>query len=299
MSNKIIIDTDPGVDDALAIAMAIGAGLDIEALCTVFGNASVDDTTKNAITVLHLLGRDIPVFKGSESPLDGMSKFATAHGKGGFGGISLSTRVKDERLSALDFYPKYLELQSDSSITIICIGPLTNIAKVLEKNMNLIKKIKEIIILAGVIGEKGNISEYAEFNAYNDPYSLKYVLALNVKKILIPANVCRKVVFNEYVFDKLKGDLTNKMKKVINEYINYYKYDNEFGGYNGGVMYDIFAISYILDLSAFKVGKACVEVITKGEKRGQTRAIGCTSNCEIALDVNPRVIEKLFVTNMR
>lgn len=298
MSNKIIIDTDPGVDDALAIAMACGAGLDIKALCTVFGNASVYDTTKNALSVLHLLGKDIPVYKGSESPLKGMSKFATAHGKGGLGGISIRKRVKAEEWSALDYYPKYLELQSDGSITIICIGPLTNIAMVLGKNMNLIKKIKEIIILTGVIGEKGNISEYAEFNAYNDPYALKYVMDLKVNKTLIPANVCRKVIFTENVFNKLKGELTNKMREVINEYINYYINDNKFGGYRGGVMYDLLAISYLLLPKAFIVEEACVEVVLDGNQRGQTIIVEGKMNCQLALNVQPRDIENLFLSTM-
>ncbi|HRN71216.1 MAG TPA: nucleoside hydrolase, partial [Candidatus Woesebacteria bacterium] len=290
---RIIIDTDPGVDDALAIAMAIGAGLEIEALCTVFGNASVDDTTNNALTIQYLLGKNMKVYKGSGSPIKGKSKFATAHGKGGFGGISLRTRLKAERWSALDFYINFLDLQQDDSTTIICIGPLTNIANVFMKNVKLIKKIKEIVILTGVFGEKGNISDFAEFNAYNDPYSLKFVLGLSVKKILIPANVCRKIVFNEYVFTKVRGDLTNRMKEVINEYINYYKNDYKFGGYRGGVMYDLLAISYLLQPKAFKVEEACVEVVLDGNHRGQTIVVEGMKNCELALNVQSRDIENL------
>jgi len=296
---RIIIDTDPGVDDALAIALACNAGLKIEALCTVFGNSTVDDTTENALAILSILGKNIKTYKGSAKPLRGKAKYATSHDEKGLGGLNIDKTIKYEETNAIDFYQQFLQKQPDNAITLVCIGPTTNIGKVFVKNPGLTKKVKEAIILAGVFGERGNISKYAEFNAYNDPDTLDYVLNLNIKKVLIPANVCRRVVFNEEVFNKVQGKITDQLKEVIGFYINYYKNDKEFGGFKGGVMYDLLAISYILKPEIFSVKKTGVKVVLTGERRGQTIVSNRFSNCELITKVDPVEIERLFISGLK
>lgn len=294
----IILDTDPGVDDALAITLACFSRIRILGITTVYGNATVFDSTRNALTILQILNKNIPVFEGAQVPLLGQNKNATAHGENGLGGFFLSgLRRKKSKMDAISFLIDQLTKRKNKSITIIAIGPCTNVALLAVLRPDLVKKIKELIILGGVFFEKGNISPFAEFNAFNDPYSFQKLLTFNCRKIVIPINICRKVFFTREDFDKIKNKkIKNIFNKISEIYIQYYTSNNPFGSFKGGVMYDLLAIAYLLKPFLFNRKEMIVKIETRSViKYGKTfisrKGI---KNCEVITNVDGQQVKKIF-----
>src|SRR3989344_4117202 len=166
MKIPVIIDTDPGHDDALAIMLAIKSDMfDIKAITTVAGNSTIENTTRNARYILNLLDReDIPVYSGAEKPLERKLIKAVVHGRSGLEGID----PKNEPRLTNDAVEKMISIVKDNSeITIVTLGPLTNIALAIKKNPGIMKKVKEIITMGGAIKVPGNKNRVAEFNILN------------------------------------------------------------------------------------------------------------------------------------
>lgn len=298
---KIIIDTDPGVDDALAIALACYSDLSIQALTTVFGNSGIGNTTRNALTILELLGKKIPVFQGSSKPLKGKSTLPGSQGDNGLGGFKKTVNLRKKSQPAVSYLKNILENSEKKTITFVCMGPTTNLASLFLKRPELSEKIREIIILGGVFQEAGNITPYAEFNVFNDPYALQCVLRIKCKKILIPINICRKVLFELKDFDGITNKKVSEIFKRISElYIQYYRTDKTYGGFKGGVMYDLLTIAYVIAPRLFKIVPAYVIVETsrKRTKGKTTIRIGAENNCFVVQNTNPQLIKKLFFDTM-
>lgn len=297
---QLIIDTDPGVDDAIAIALACKADLDILGLTTVYGNAEIDDTTRNAATILTIMKKNIPIFKGSAKPLVGDGRLSTVHGDNGFGGFTLKElTVKESKESAQEFLIE--TLSKNNSIDICALGPTTNIAELAKKSPEVIRNINNLVILGGAVFEKGNVTPFAEFNVYNDPHSLDACLRFLCKKILIPAEVCRKVTFTLEDFNSILNKETRETFKQIAEiYIRFYTSKDKFAGFSGGVMYDLLTIAYILNPSLFIVKEANIEVETNpGRYYGMTRfKKDIKPNCLLAIDVDATKVKDLFFETM-
>ncbi len=297
---KIVIDTDPGVDDAIAIALACKADLDLLALTTVYGNATLENTTINAATILQIMKKKIPVYKGLDKPLSGDGYLSKVHGDNGFGGFRLKDlKISAENKPASDYLIDLLN--KDTDIDICAVGPVTNIAAIEKKSPGILSKINNLIILGGAVFEKGNVTPYAEFNIYNDPYSLDVILNVPGNKVLIPAEVCRKVTFTLDDFNSIQNKETRETFKQIAEiYIRYYTSKDEYAGFSGGVMYDLLTIAYVLDPSLFVIKEAHIKVETKpGTYYGQTKLIpGEKPNCLLVADVNAVKLKEHFFEEM-
>lgn len=293
---QIIIDTDPGVDDALAIFLGGCSGLNIAGFTTTFGNGTIQETTLNLCSLLGYVDVHTPIYRGAELPLKGFPTYASSHGKNALGGFKYKgNKNKVEEISAKSFIAN--KLADNLKTTLVCIGPLTNVASVVKDNKTLENRIEEIIILGGVFGEAGNISPYAEFNAFNDPSALDSILKLNCKKVMIPANVCRKVVFTSNDFKRVNSKKNKKLFQQITEnYIEYYTKDATYGGFSGGVMYDLLAVTYLMKSSLFKYSDKCVEVnTTNGGRRGETTIDSKgIQNITVIEDVDSEGIKTLF-----
>jgi inosine-uridine nucleoside N-ribohydrolase len=290
---KIIIDTDPGVDDSIAILFAIASKLNIIGLTTTYGNSSITNTTRNALTILDILKSNIPVYQGSAKPIVKQAILAKSHGKNGLGEFSLkSLKRKKENISAIQFYINTLEKNKDKSIDILCLGPTTNLALLNKIRPDLVSKINQVIILGGVFFENGNITPKAEFNVYCDPEALRIVLSINVSKTLIPINVCRKVMFDLNDFNQIKNNnISNNFKTISKNYINYYQNNQKYGKFKGGVMYDLLVTCYYKNPKIFKNQNKFITVNSQGRtkiKKDQT------PNCNLVMDVNPQKIKQLF-----
>jgi len=217
VKRKVIIDTDPGHDDAMAIMLAIKSNaLDVLALTTVCGNSTIENTTRNARYILNLLGRnDIPVYSGMEKPFKRDLIQAIVHGKSGLDGID----PQNEPKLTGNAVEKIIESvkANPNEVTLITLGPLTNIASAMQKNPSVMKKVKEIVSMGGAIRVPGNKNRVAEFNFFVDPEAAKILFDFPVKKALIPLDVCNKLRLSITDFKMIKNTVLreNLLKMVI------------------------------------------------------------------------------------
>ena len=269
MRKKIIIDTDPGHDDAIALMIAmLSSHLEILGVTTVAGNVPVDLTTKNALKICELLGReDINVFSGSKKPLE--RELVTAeyvHGKSGLDGPLLpEPKIKEDKLIAHEFIIQKIEQYENKSITICALGPLTNIAKVIISKPQLVKKIKEIILMGGSFFEGGNITQVAEFNIFVDPEAAKIVFDSNIPITMFPLDVTHKVLATKDYISNFKN-VKNTICKVVHELLTFFsKYDMEKHGFLGAPLHDTNVIIYILKPELYKWKYVNVDIETISE----------------------------------
>ncbi len=195
---KLIIDTDTASDDAVAIIMALRAkNIMVEAITVVAGNVPLEIAINNAlISVEKANTYGVPVFAGEDKPLN--RKLVTgqfAHGQNGMGDIELSTPKKIvENKNAVDALLEIIN-NNPNEIELIAIGPLTNIAKAIQKDKEIMKKLKAIYVMGGNGFGCGNITDYAEFNFYVDAEAVKIVSDLGIKITLLPWNTCLSGVY--------------------------------------------------------------------------------------------------------
>lgn len=296
MKEKIVIDTDPWVDDALAIMYAVKRGCNIIALTTVFWNNTLKNCSKNALKILTILWVNIPVFVWNRISRSSVLQIALSHWIDWFWWFETVINQKFEEKTALDYYINLLENNTD--IVIICIWPLTNISELSICRPDLINNIKEIIILWWVVWEKWNITNYAEFNVYNDPISFKQVIWLNVNKYLIPINVCRKIIFALSDFDKINDlSISDSLKKITSWYIDYYKTDSIYWNFTWWVMYDLLAIFFYTNRELFEYRSAFIDInLNKWEKYWETLELNnyIYNNCWLITNVDNIKLKNIF-----
>ena len=216
-TQPIILDTDPGVDDALAIMLALGSPeLDVMGICTVSGNVPLNTGTRNAQGLLQLLERtEIPVFAGADQPLKRDPVFATeVHGESGMGQAVLPEPALDVRGNAVDFLVQTLSDQP-GEITIIAVGPLTNLALAEQRQPGILQKAKQVIVMGGTIAETGNSTPVAEFNFYADPHAAQIVVHSDAALLIVPLDATRQVVLSG-------SDIENQvasMKTVASQFV--------------------------------------------------------------------------------
>ena len=296
--NPLIIDTDPGVDDALAISFANFAQLPLIGITTVYGNATVGNTTQNALTILELLGSRSPVYQGAAKPVKNNARLAVVHGENGLGGFSLDNPAKCKSdQSAEDFLVKTLTSFQGKPLDLCCIGPLTNIALVARANPDLFDKKKRLIIMGGAVYEGGNVTPYAEFNTYNDPLALQEVIGLDSSITIIPLELCRKVTFTREDFDLIRNkNIQSSFKQITDFYIKSYMKAGEFTGFTGGVMYDLLTVAYILKPEYFETQAVFLDVHTElDECYGRTQIQeNREPNCQLATRVAAKKVKDMF-----
>ena len=212
---SLLIDTDPGCDDALAILLALESDLDIVGLTTVAGNASVENTTRNTLSLLDFFDSDLPVARGAERPL--VKRQDTAefiHGKGGLKGDLPAPSQKSVDRSAAEFIVE--RAREDGNLTIAAIGPLTNIALALGIEPNLPEYIDELLVMGGAVYAPGNRTPAAEANLHADPDAASRVL-----QSLSPTFVGLGITMRATI-DPSELDLTGPRGEVIEQWLNYY-----------------------------------------------------------------------------
>lgn len=296
---KIIIDTDPGIDDALAIMLAAKSGIfDIKAITTIMGNSTIENTTRNAGYILKMLERvDIPIYSGASQPLTGNFKSSFVMGNTGLGDSNLDSNIE----LTCNASEKILGIISNNpyEISIIAIGPLTNIAKSIQNNPEIMRKVKEIIIMGGAIKVPGNINRVAEFNIFNDPEAADIVFKFPIKKVLIPLDVCNKVELDLKYFSQINFISKGPMLNLIQEYID--KLEMNETGKNVALVYDALAIYYLINKEAYSTKNLDISIETKGDlTRGMTvgdfRKVSKKEiNIEVAFDINKNKFAEDFL----
>lgn len=271
MSDKrrIIIDTDPGQDDAVAILLALGSPeLEVVGITAVAGNVPLKLTEKNARKICELAGRpDIKVYAGAIRPL--MRNLVTAeevHGKTGLNGPELpepKMKLQDEH--AVDFIVRTLMEEESGSITLCPLGPLTNIALALIREPKIAPRIKEIVLMGGGFFEGGNVTPAAEFNIYVDPHAADVVLRSGVPTVMMPLDVTHKALTSAKRIAAVRA-LGNRVGEATAQMLEFFeRFDEEKYGTDGGPLHDPCVIAYLLKPALFK-GRSCnVTVETASE----------------------------------
>ena len=271
MRDKIIIDTDPGQDDAIAIllALAVEDRLETLGICAVAGNVSVAQTTANVLRIMDVAGRRAPVFKGAEGPL--VYELETAEfvcGPDGMDGSGLPDPVSEpDGGHAVDFLVRRLRAADDGSVTLCPLGPLTNIALALRLAPDIRAKVKRIVLMGGAMN-LGNITPAAEFNFYVDPHAAAVVFGSGIPIVMMGLNVTLKAICTHEQIARF-GALGTSTGRSIHGMLTRPRPGNL--GSVGHPMHDMCVIAYLLWPELFS-GRDChVHIETSdGPLRGRS-----------------------------
>ncbi len=263
----VVIDCDPGVDDAAALlwAMAEGAALDLAAITVVAGNVPLDWTSTNARRLATLAGRhDVPVHAGCGRPMVlALETAEHVHGDSGLDGAELPPPASE--LAPPHAIDRLIDLaHAHDGLTICAIGPLTNVAMALVKEPSIASRLGRIVLMGGAIG-LGNVTASAEFNIYVDPHAAKVVFESGVPIVMLGLDVTTQVRPTPARLDALRA-LENATSKALADMFDLYVSRAS----DGGALHDPLAVAYLLMPEAFR-GRDChVEVVTEGVCRGRT-----------------------------
>lgn len=296
--HKIILDTDPGVDDAMAIAYALAhPQIELLGLTTVFGNTNVDFTTRNAQYILETFGAtSVAVAKGAAIP-SVQTPFPHAehvHGADGIGNIypgsspdsaavtnTVLTRsarhASIETEDAADFIISAARAEPNA-ITLVAVGPLTNIAEAFRREPELPSLVKALVIMGGAVDEAGNVSPVAEANFLNDPHAADAIFAAEWPVTIVGLDVTHRIMISDNDLDNL-GQHAGATGSLIREssrfYVDFYvskgaaRQTVDSGGEHQCAMHDAAAIAFVLLPDAFTVARGAARVVPDGIAAGQ------------------------------
>jgi inosine-uridine nucleoside N-ribohydrolase len=301
---RVIIDTDPGLDDTAAILFTLACPdlVSVEMLTTVFGNTGIEHTTRNALTILDAAGRtDIPVYEGAVRPLLRAPRFAPhVHSSDGLGGLAAQyppTGTVRPGIGA----EKIVEhvMAAPGEITLIALGPLTNVALALHLEPKLATSVREIVLMGGAVRVPGNVSPVASANMLNDPDAAAVVynsgarliqagLDVALPTIIPPAHLAR-IAAADTAAARL---LTDVARAAISSYLPLY-------GDEGGARFnDLPTVAYVVDRTLFQAERHPVVIETTGTyTTGMTvvdwrRDLGRPENTDVLLGIDaPRLVE--------
>ncbi|UWR54109.1 nucleoside hydrolase [Phaeobacter inhibens] len=269
-ARKIIIDTDPGQDDAVAILLALASPQEIDLLgiTCVAGNVPLALTQTNARRVCEVAGRpDVAVHAGCDAPLQ--RPLITAehvHGKTGLDGPELwDPTMPLAAAHGVDFIIDTLRREAPGTVTLCPLGPLTNIAAAFQKAPDIVDRVQEIVLMGGAYFEVGNITPAAEFNIYVDPEAAAAVLTSGVPITMMPLDVTHKALATRARVEKIRA-LDTKVARFTAEMLDFFeRFDVEKYGSEGGPLHDPCVIAYLIRPELFSGRKINVVVETTSE----------------------------------
>lgn len=301
VKKQIIIDTDPGIDDAVALAIALYSNeIEVKLITTVAGNVGLDYVTQNALKLLQFFNKDVPVAKGLDAPLIKERINAGAiHGETGMEGYTFKEPtdrllLKEHAVNAM----RETILTSQEPITIIAIGPLTNIAMLLKMYPETKAKMKEIIFMGGSL-TRGNSGVMSEYNIDFDPEAAKIVFDSGVPIVMVGLDLGLKALI--LLEDSMKIKEMNKVGEMFYHLFKRYR-----GGsmQTGLTMYDSTAIAYLLRPDLFEVVEAFMDVELNGRYTTGATIVDLEgflkkeTNATVCLDIDQDAFKKWFLTSI-
>ena len=268
MARKIIIDTDPGQDDAVAILLALASPeLEVLGITAVAGNVPLALTERNARIVCEIAGRpDMRVYAGCDRPMQ--RKLVTAehvHGKSGLAGIErYEPEMALQSGHAVDFLIDTLRREAPGTVTLCPLGPLTNIATAFTRAPDIVNRVAEIVLMGGAYFEVGNITPAAEFNIYVDPEAADIVFRAGVPLVVVPLDVTHKALTSRAWIEGLRAMGTRVGSAVAGLTDFFERFDMAKYGSEGAPLHDPCTIAYILRPDLFTGRHVNVEIETSG-----------------------------------
>lgn len=276
---KVIFDTDPGVDDAMALYFALAhPGMEMVGITTTFGNVSVEQAATNALYLTAIANRSIPVTQGVKTPWvkTGEAPPDFIHGADGLGNLPsrLATSNRVDPRSSAQFIVDMARAHP-GQITLVAVGPLGNLAAALKLEPNLPQLLQEVIIMGGTVIEPGNVSPVAEANIWNDPHAADKVFTAGWKLTMVGLDVTHQVIVPvsviQQIADQHKHSATDTLLHAVKFYADFYS-----GIYphvakvHGCFGHDVLAFIYLTNPELFTVQSGRIRVATEGIAQGQT-----------------------------
>ena len=265
---KVILDCDPGHDDAMAILLA-GAQKDLKILgiTTVAGNSPLENTTRNALIITQIAGLNVPVYSGMDRPMIRDPYFAggeVVHGKSGLEGPILPPlERKPEKEHAVDFIIETIKANKEE-ITLVPTGPLTNIGMAFRKAPEIIPWVKEISLMGGAINE-GNVTPSAEFNIFFDPEAADIVFSAGIPTFIAPLELTHQALVGSRELDKIR-ELNSNISKFVVDLLEFYsRFHKRRYHMEGAPLHDPCAVLYLIRPDLIETKKMFVQIETKGE----------------------------------
>lgn len=308
---KVIIDTDPGIDDAAAIFLALASPeLSVEAITTVYGNGPIETCTDNACRILYAAGRlDVPVFKGAAKPLlrpPNQGWAAHVHGADALGnsGFPLPPAARSplcERHAALEIISRVMK--SPGEVTLLALGRLTNLALALSLEPRLAQGVAEIVVMGGAVYVPGNVSPVASANLYEDPEGAAIVYSSGAPLVQVGLDVCNQITLSRVQLDQLRatGTATTRLLAEATGCLRAYYLAQGIITEADGIRYnDVPAVAYAVDPGLFRASDFHVEIETRSPlTRGQSvayrqSASGQPPNAQVCLEVDSARLTQTF-----
>lgn len=300
---KLIIDTDPGIDDAMAIFYAAAApDIELLGLTTIFGNVTTQIATRNALRLVEAAGLEVPVAHGAETPLV-MPPFKPSehvHGKEGFGDIPAQTPVGSPLAEdAADFLIR-MAREHRGELVVCPIGPLTNIALAMQRDPDFVQNVKRIVIMGGSLEEGGNITSHAEANIYHDPHAADVVFGAGDKLVMVGLDVTHRILCKQEDFSAIAAqspDLGGMLQRMSVFYLAFYK---SVGKLDGCSLHDPAAVIACTHPELFQMRNVPVQVACEGEEIGATlaSAAGARSPVSVCMGVDSAEVKSLFLKRL-
>ena len=280
---QVIIDTDPGTDDILALLMALNSPeLEVLGVTTVGGNATLSDTTRNTLMVLDYLGSDVPVYEGSPRPIDGCFQYAYhIHGSGGLD-VGLPSPTSAVRSKPAFRYICDVSKTYKGRMTIIALGPLTNLAMAIIADPRLVDDVCEVVIMGGVVGLPGNVTPFAEFNVYSDPRAARIVIDSGIPINLVGLDVTTRISVTEAELPWVFGD-TDVAQLARCVIASSFEAPASEGIYH---LHDPLAVASVVRPSLMAYRESVLTVVVDGLQRGRTIPSWGNGSVRVATDVD-------------
>ncbi len=264
---KVLIDTDPGVDDALAVLFAFASpDLEVAGLTSIFGNVETPLATANALRLLDIAGADVPVAEGAAKPIYSkkLPPPHVVHGKDGFGEVNLPPSSKeaiDE--TAAEFIVRTV-MDNPGEVSLVVLGPMTNIALALALEPELPENVDQVVAMGGVLHVMGNVSPVASANILGDAHAADIVLGTDWDVVLVPGDTTRQVRVTEEWLNRLR-DRAGPQGEFIRNISRFYRdFYASTGVTDGFYNHDPTAMAYVIDPSLFETEERATRVVTDG-----------------------------------
>lgn len=270
---KLVIDTDPGVDDAMAIFYAaLAPDIELLGLTTIFGNVPIAKATRNALRLVEHAGLDIPVAEGAAAPLviPGNDHADIVHGAEGFGHMpALEPKGRAIDQSAAEFLCDMARAHK-GELVVCAIGPITNVALAIQRDPEFARNVKRIVFMGGAFGVPGNVTPHAEANTWNDPHALNVVVNSGADVVMVGLDVTMKTMCDDAFFDTLAAahpSFGGFIREASHFYLDFYE---TFVGHRWCSLHDPAAVIACTHPHLFEMRRVPVTVVEHGEEVGRT-----------------------------